>query len=101
MGLFSIFLAGVLPGRSSPGILPYFLAAVHPAALVAYRLNRAWTLILAKHDRGHPAGHQRHRSRDQSVDESVLAGGRGDELLEADLDDLEGGFGPRHQRAVG
>ena len=58
-------------------------------------------LILPEHDRRHPAGHQRHEGGDQSIDKTVLAGGGGDELLEADLDDFERGFGPRHQRAVG
>ena len=58
-------------------------------------------LILPEHDRRHPAGHQRHEGGGEPVDKPVLARGGGDELLEADLDDLERGLGPRHQRAVG
>src|SRR6516164_11614446 len=58
-------------------------------------------LILAEHDRGHPAGHQRHEGGDQAINKTVLAGGGGDELLEADLDDVEGGFGARNQGTVG
>src|SRR5216683_6075734 len=58
------------------------------------------TSILPEHDRGHPAGHQRHRRGHEAVDETVLARIGGDELLEADLVDFERGFGARHQRAV-
>src|SRR5882762_6170618 len=58
-------------------------------------------LILPEHDRGHPAGHQRHESSDEPIGQAVLPGGGGDELFEADLDDLERGFGARHQRTVG
>src|SRR6202040_1211241 len=57
--------------------------------------------ILAKYDRRHPAGHQRHEGCDQSVDQAILAGGGCDELLEPDLDDVERGFGSRHQLAIG
>ena len=48
--------------------------------------------ILPEHDRRHPAGHQRHEGGDESVGEAVLVRGGGDELLEADLDDLERGL---------
>ena len=57
--------------------------------------------VLAENDRRHPARHQRHERRRHAVDQAVLPGGGGDELLEADLDDFERRIGLCDQRAVG
>src|SRR5579872_2310047 len=46
-------------------------------------------LILAEHDRGEPAGHQRHHRGDEAIADAAVARRVGDELLEADLGDLE------------
>src|ERR1700730_3137231 len=59
------------------------------------------TLILPEPDRRPPPRHQRQKRGDKAITKAVLAGGGGDELLEADFHDLERGFGVRHQCAIG
>ena len=87
--------------RDLLGIIPVAFGiylVTRPAAVAEVRRPG---LILPEHDRGHPAGHQRHERGGEPVDKTVLAGGGRDELLEADLDDFEAGDGLRHQRAIG
>src|ERR1700719_1364223 len=60
-----------------------FVAILRDARKSALLRMRRVLLVLAEHDRRHPAGHQRHEGHDQTVGEAVLAGGGGDELFEA------------------
>ena len=92
--LIIVFSAGVSPAPKEPEAVNALVAFLSsPQRGRAIRGQRARSAakrsIAPEHHRGEPAGEHRHHRGGQAVEEAVVARRGRDELLEADLDDLE------------